>query len=278
VLTRQTILDRLNAERAAGKSLLAAGASAGIIAKCADLSGADLIVVYSTGRSRIMGLPTFRLGDSNAVTVEMAPEILNVVSEDTPVIGGIEATDPTRRNLPKLLDSFVDAGYTGIINFPTVAMWEDVRRLNEKKGYGFELECKLIEECRRREIFTMAYVFNAEDCRAIIDAGADVIVAHSGPTEGGLVGPSYDESMEHALEYLEGLFTVARTARPDILCFGHGGPLVGIDEVQRMYAETSADGFVGSSSIERIPVERAVMETVRSFKSLVPSQSQETGK
>ena len=276
MLTRQTIVDRLRAERATGRSLLAAGASAGIIAKCADEAGADLIVVYSTGRSRMMGLPTFRLGDSNAITVEMAHELLNVVSPDTPVIGGIEATDPTRRNIPKLLDAFMEAGYTGIINFPTVAMWSDVRRLNEKKGYGFELECELVAECAKRDIFTMAYVFNAEDCKAIIDAGADVIVAHSGPTEGGLVGPKYDETFAHALEYLEGLFAAARMARPDILCFGHGGPLVGVDEVTRMFAETSADGFVGSSSIERIPVERAVMETVRSFKELTPRAEEAT--
>ena len=74
--TREAILDRLNKTIAEGKPILGAGCSAGIIAKCAELGGADLILVYSTGVSRLKGLPTSRMGDNNGLTLEMAPEIL----------------------------------------------------------------------------------------------------------------------------------------------------------------------------------------------------------
>jgi 3-oxosteroid 1-dehydrogenase len=47
----------------------------------------------------------------------MADEIRNVVS-DIPVIGGIEAWDPMRLDLDRLLDKFWVAGYSGVINYP----------------------------------------------------------------------------------------------------------------------------------------------------------------
>jgi predicted TIM-barrel enzyme len=265
--TREAILSALRAERAGGRPILAAGASAGIIAKCADIAGADLIVVYSTGKSRLMGLPTTPLGDSNKLTVEMAAEILNVV-ETRPVIGGVEATDVTRRNLSRLLDMFAEAGYGGIINFPTIAMWRDRRRINEKRGYGFARECEIVSLARNRDMFTMAYVFNDEDTRAMVDAGADCIVGHVGATDGGLVGASFDGGLADVFGPLESMFTTARDARGDVICLGHGGPLATPEDVAVLYENTSADGFVGASSIERIPVERAVMDVVKQFKEL----------
>jgi predicted TIM-barrel enzyme len=264
---RETILSALQTERAAGRPILAAGASAGIIAKCADLAGADLIVVYSTGKSRLMGLPTTPLGDSNKLTVEMAAEVLNVV-EERPVIGGVEATDVTRRNLARLLDTFVDAGYAGIINFPTIAMWPDRRRINEKRGYGFARECEIVSLARERDMFTMAYVFNDNDTRAMVDAGADCIVGHVGATDGGLVGARFDGNLSDVFAPLESMFRTARTTRSDVICLGHGGPLATPPDVAILYEHTTADGFVGASSIERIPVERAVMDVVKQFKEL----------
>ena len=129
-MRRQAILEGLHRRIATGKAILAAGCSAGIIARSAEEAGADLIVVYSTGKSRLMGLPTWRFGDSNQGTLEMAAEILNVV-KSTPVIGGVEANDPTRKDLDTLLDRFQAAGFDGVINFPTLTNMPDQRRRAE---------------------------------------------------------------------------------------------------------------------------------------------------
>ena len=112
---RTSILEKLKARVNEHLAILAAGCSAGIIARSAEEAEVDLIVVYSTGRSRMMGLPTWRSGDSNTETLGMASEILNVV-ESTPVVGGVEANDPRSRDLGKLLDEFVAVGFSGIIN------------------------------------------------------------------------------------------------------------------------------------------------------------------
>src|SRR5688572_26341462 len=123
-IARSEILSRLRRVIAAGQPILGAGSSAGIIAKCAEIGGADLIIVYSTGKSRLMGLPTSRIGDSNAITMQMCDELSNVVG-NVPIIAGVEATDPTRLDLYRLLDQFIQHDVSGIINFPTILMMRD---------------------------------------------------------------------------------------------------------------------------------------------------------
>lgn len=272
-LKRQAILERLRGRISTGHAVLAAGCSAGIIARAAEEGDADLIVVYSTGRSRLKGLPTWRFGDSNRETLEMSSEILNVVST-TPVVGGIEANDPTRRDLGRLLDRFEAAGFDGIINFPTLTNMPDQRRRAEMVGYGFGREVEAIGLARSRDLFTMAYVASAEDAAAMAAAGADVIVTHSGPTTGGRVGYSDDRSIEAVCGYAQSLIDAAVAVNPQVIALLHGGRLSTPDDVREALPLTTAVGFVGASSIERIPVERAVRNTVRAFRNLSTGEDQ----
>ncbi len=266
-LRRQAILEGLHRRIATGKAVLAAGCSAGIIARSAEEAGTDLIVVYSTGKSRLMGLPTWRFGDSNLGTLEMAAEILNVV-KSTPVIGGVEANDPTRKDLDALLDRFQAAGFDGVINFPTLTNMPDQRRRAEMVGYGFDREVDAISLARSRDLFTMAYVASAEDAAAMAAAGADVIVTHSGPTTGGTVGYEDDRSVESVCRQAQALIDAAVAENPDVIPLLHGGRLATPAEVRKALVLTSAVGFVGASSIERIPVERAIRAVVREFRDL----------
>jgi predicted TIM-barrel enzyme len=267
LLNRSATLAKLREAVARGEAILGAGCSAGIVAKCAEIGGADLIVVYSTGRSRLMGLPTWRLGNSNPETLAMAREILNVVTS-TPVIGGVEACDPTRLDLDSLLDDFVAAGFSGVINFPTLSNVPDMRRRGDAVGIGFAREVELIRRAREREIFTMAYVASPEDSRAMAAAGTDCIVSHSGPTAGGLVGYPQDGSIDEVFRSIECILTAARQENPDVICLVHGGPLATPADVNAALRETSGVGFVGASSIERIPIEDAVTRATRAFKAL----------
>ena len=266
-MRRQAILEDLRRRIATSKAILAAGCSAGIIARSAEEAGADLIVVYSTGKSRLMGLPTWRFGDSNRGTLDMAAEILNVVSS-TPVVGGIEANDPTRRNLGDLLDRFQAAGFAGVINFPTLTNMPDQRRRAEMVGYGFGREVDAIRLARARDLFTMAYVASSEDAAAMAAAGTDVIVTHSGPTTGGSVGYEDDRPVVSVCRHAQTLIDAAVAENPDVIPLLHGGKLATPAEVREALVLTTAVGFVGASSIERIPVERAIRAVVREFREL----------
>ena len=275
MLNRAEILNRLKRTLANGDVIIGAGCSAGIVAKCAELGGADLIVCYSTGRSRIMGLRTEVIGHSNPRTLDMYDEISNVVN-DTPIIAGIEANDQTTYDLGIVIDRFVDQGFDGFINFPTVGNHEHVSDffLREyeniasslKQPWGFAREVELIRQLRARDIFTMCYVFNAEQAGRMAEAGVDVVCAHVGGTAGGLIGFPADP-MEAALENTQRIMEGAWDIDSDVICLAHGGPFAEPEDTRVLYERTDAQGFVGASSIERIPIEKAVMSAVKTFKN-----------
>jgi len=267
--TRGEILKRLNEVIKAGKPILAAGCSAGLIARCAELGGADLIMVYSSGKFRLKGLQTSIPENSNEETLKMFEEINNVV-QDTPIIAGIEATEPPAgRDLAELVKKFINVGFSGIINFPTYGFVreEEWRKQKEAEGMGFSREVEIIRIARKMDIFTMAYVFYPEDAQAMAEVGVDCIVPHAGGTAGGLVG---FESMplEQAVALVQEIIAVTKAVDPHIICLAHGGPLVSPEDTRHLYEHTDAAGFVGASSIERIPIERAVKGVVEEFKSI----------
>ncbi|RZM99114.1 hypothetical protein CWO91_36490 [Bradyrhizobium genosp. SA-3] len=265
---RAEILSRIEGQVAERKAILAAGSSCGLVAKCAVLGGADMLVVYSTGLSRLMGLPTSRIGDSNARTLELAAEIRNVVSS-VPVVGGIEAWDPLRLDLDALLDKFWAAGFSGVINYPTIStMGDNWRDRRGRVGLGFEREVELIALARKKNIFSLAYVASPQDAKAMASAGADCIVPHVGATRGGLVGHEDGQSIKEAIRRINEINAAARTVRSDVLSFCHGGAIAEPEDTIEVYRTTACVGFVGASSIERIPIERAVKTAAAEFKAV----------
>jgi len=267
---REEIIRRLRKTSEEGKPIIAAGSSVGIIAKCAELGGADLIMVYSSGKARIRGFQTTIVENSNTVTLEMYEEIQNVV-KDTPIIAGIDATEPPAgRDLAELVRRFADTGFSGIINFPTYGFFEDEtwRKNREAEGIGFSREIELIRVARNMGVFTMAYVFFPQDARAMAEAGVDCMVPHAGGTAGGLVGfDAIAAPLEDAAATVQKMIEATRQVNPDIICLAHGGPIAAPEDTRYLYEHTEAAGFVGASSIERIPVEKAVTEVVKAFKN-----------
>lgn len=267
--TRAEILERLHKEIKAGRPIVGAGSSAGIVAKAAEAGGADMIIIYSTGRSRIMGLPTTQIGHSNTVTLEMFDELENVV-DNTPLIVGIEAQDPTCRSLQRLLDRFRNKGFNGLINFPGLGNQIDTRGLmREDVGMGFSRETELISLARKQDFFTTAYAYNVEAAKRLAAAGVDVNIAHVGWTTGGMAGRSTSgaPSLQQAADAVQEIIEVTKKENPDCICLAHGGPYDIPKNVESLYRDTDAVGFVGASSIERIPIEDGVRNAVKAFKS-----------
>ena len=279
---RREILSRLKKEVAEGRPILGAGCSAGIIAKCAEIGGADLIIVYSTGKTRMMGLPTTMItGTSNPITLEMVDELINVV-KDTPIIAGVEANDVFCLDLEKSLQRFVDKGFSGVINFPTVGLYENLieggmalRKFTEAlapgygaKHWGWSREVEMISILHERGVFTMSYVFTPQDATAMVGAGVDVVCVHAGPTMGGLTGFAPLEDMDKLLTKAQDVIDAAKQARPDVICLIHGGPFYDPESTRVVYEKTDAVGFVAASAIERIPIERAVATVCKEYKQL----------
>jgi predicted TIM-barrel enzyme len=281
-MERKEILDRLREEIGENRPILGAGCSAGIIAKCAETGGADLIIVYSTGRTRMMGLPTTMItGTSNPITLEMVDELANVV-KNTPIIAGVEANDIFRLDLESSLKRFVDKGFSGVINFPTVGLYENLieggmalRKFTEAlapgygvKHWGWSREVEMTRILHEWDVFTMSYVLAPSDAVDMVNAGVDVVCVHVGPTMGGLTGYAPMEGMDKLLSKAQDIIDAARDARPDVICLIHGGPFYDPESTSTVYEKTDAVGFVAASAIERVPVEKAVVNVCKEYKQL----------
>jgi predicted TIM-barrel enzyme len=274
---RYTAVDvraQLRAQLAAGRAIVAAGAGCGLTAKCAALGGADLLVIYNSGRYRMAGLPSLvgylPVGDANADVLEMGRREILPVAGETPVIAGVLGVDPTR-DIRALLAELRAAGFAGVINFPTVGRMDGAyRQAFEKIGLGYAREADMIAAARDLDLFTMAYCFTPAEAALMASKGVDTVVAHLKTTAGGLVGLGATTGLPQAFTTVRRIFAAARRASPDVLCLAHGGPLATPRETTLLYRNTDAAGFVAASSIERLPTEEAVIARTRSFKAQRP--------
>jgi predicted TIM-barrel enzyme len=265
--TRSSILERLHSTLAKREPVVAAAAGVGIIAKCAELAGVDLIFVLASGKSRHLGVPTtIYIGNPTAMTIEMYPEIDNVV-ERTPIVGGIDATDSTRRRLSRVVELYRRTGFDGITNFPTTGAFPGWGVSRRDVGEGTEREYELIALAREQDVFTVAQAYVEEHARGLAAAGADVVVARCGLTIGGMSGPvGVEASPERAAERVQSLLEAARAENPGVLVLAQGGPWARPEDTDFLYANTDVQGIVGESAIERIPVEDYVSAAIRDLK------------
>ena len=274
--TRQQVLDRLQAQIAAGQPVIGAGAGTGISAKFAEAGGADLIIIYNSGRYRMAGHGSLSgllaFGDANQIVYEMGErEVLPVVKE-APVVAGVNGTDPLRQ-LPHFLGRLDELGFSGVNNFPTVGLIDGRFRAElEATNLGFEREVEMIRAAHERGFFTIVYVFNPEESRRMARAGADVVIAHMGLTVGGSIGLDREGGvamrLEEAPAKVQAIGEAAWAVNRDCLLVSHGGPIATPDDARYVQERTDAVGFIGASSMERLPVETALTETLRAFKAI----------
>jgi predicted TIM-barrel enzyme len=270
--TRDEILKRLHEQVNAGKPIIGTGAGTGISAKFEEAGGTDLIIIYNSGRYRMAGRSSlsglFAYGDANAIVMEMAGEVLPVVKH-TPVIAGVNGTDPFRL-MPVFLKQVREIGFSGVQNFPTAGLFDGIMRQNmETTGLGYDKEVEMIQVAHDLDLFTTPYVFNVDEARAMVNAGADLIVCHVGLTTAGSIGAgvaySLDEAIGKVMEMADAVWKI--DSKKLVIC--HGGPFdepenVGI-ALKKM---PGIAGFYGASSGERLPTERAIKAQVEAFKGL----------
>jgi predicted TIM-barrel enzyme len=271
-IPRHEILRRLRAQVAAGRPIIGCGAGTGISAKLAEAGGADIIIIYNSGRYRMAGRGSLAglmpYGDANGIVVEMAAEVLPVVKH-TPVQAGVCGTDPFRL-MPVFLKQLKEMGFSGVQNFPTVGLIDGNLRANlEATGMGYDKEVGMIRLAHEMDMFTSPYVFTADEAQAMVENGADLLVCHVGLTTAGSIGAAVAFTLDEAIEKVMKMAEAGRKVREDIMVICHGGPFDEPENVGKALVRMPGiAGFFGASSIERLPTERAIRGQVEAFKGL----------
>lgn len=271
-IPRQQILEKFRAMIARGEPIIGGGAGTGLSAKCEEEGGIDLIVIYNSGRYRMAGRGSLAgllaYGDSNAIVVDMAREVLPVVKH-TPVLAGVNGTDPFRV-MDVFLPELKRLGFSGIQNFPTVGIIDGTFRANlEETGMSYGLEVDMIAKARAFDMLTTPYVFNEDEAAAMARAGADIIVCHMGLTTGGSIGAETALKLEDCPALIDAWAEAALKVKPDAIVLAHGGPVAMPEDADFIMKNTAnCHGFYGASSMERLPTEVALTEQTRQFKRI----------
>ncbi|MDE0825338.1 MAG: phosphoenolpyruvate hydrolase family protein [Akkermansiaceae bacterium] len=271
--TRNEVLERLHDTLGKGESIIAAGAGTGISAKFLEKGGADLIIIYNSGRFRMAGHGStaglMAYGDANAVAMEIGEyEVLPVVQE-VPVICGVHATDP-RRRMWHWLQQVKAMGFSGVNNFPTHCIVDgQFRQILEETGMSVQKEFEMVALARKMDMFSVVYVASPDEAKAMAESGADVIIAHVGTTVGGSIGVTGAAiSIEDAAKKTQAIIDAGNSVRKDLIYLSHGGPISSPEDAAYINEHTDTVGFVGASSLERMAVEESLTNLTREFKSI----------
>jgi predicted TIM-barrel enzyme/transcriptional regulator with AAA-type ATPase domain len=250
--------------------LLGAAIGLGMTARAAAQGGADFLLALNAGRLRVMGAPSIAamlpLRNANSFTEEFAShEILGRVS--IPLLFGVAACDP-RLNLAGLVRRYKEAGYAGVANFPTAIHLDGrFRAAVETQGLGFSREIELLQAAKAEGLVTLGYAKTREEVGRVLEAGVDMLCLNFGWNAGGAMGVAGAMSVDEAADRARRIFQSVRHQAPDTLCFVEGGPIVSPDDMWRVCGAARADGYIGGSTLDRLPLEMSVMRTTSAFKA-----------
>jgi len=273
---RQLILENLRNQLKIHHHLLGVASGSGLTAKYAEEGGADFLLALNSGKYRQLGRGSLAgflsFEDSNGLVMNFGSREIMPLIKNIPLIFGLNATDPMI-NLETYIEYIESKGFDGINNWPTIGLIDgQFREALEEAGLTYEIEVEAIRIAHQRDLFTIAFVFNEKQALDMANAGADVVCAHMGLTSGGILGAKKIFSLEKAKNDIQKIFDVCDSVSSEIIKVIYGGPVKTPLDVQYMYSNTSAQGYIGGSAIERIPLESSITDITKAFKTTGTAQ------
>ena len=245
--TREEIKQRFQASIDAGQPIVVASAGIGIAAKFAERGGADMIGLFNSsylGLGRVEATSLMPYGNANDIVMSLGDRIFPVV-QDTPILGGIIGSDPTREMTP-FLKIMQFKGFPAVINFPSPGFAYGQHRRNlERNNYGVQQELKTLRTAKELGFYTFGLAYDEEIAMQIAADNHDALVL-------GLA----------MLEWENGGATLEQA---EMLIFVQGLPVQTPEDTQYIYDHTDAVGFIGINNMDYGT--KPIQDTVAAFKS-----------
>ena len=270
-MDRELILKRLRAQININGHIIGAVTGSGMTAKYAAMGGADFLLALLAGKYRVMGRSSitsyFCYGDNNEMVMDMGCRELIPIINDVPILFGLCASDPNI-HLYEYLKEIKANGFSGIVNYPTMSLIDGkFREALEEEGNTYEQEVEAIKLAHYMDLFTVSFVTNEWETRKMLEAGTDVLCVHLGFTKGGFLGATKYISLDEARKIINRLLSVCNEVRPDVIKMIYAGPANTPIDMMYLYQNTECEGYIGGSTFDRIPTEKAILNTTRAFTS-----------
>lgn len=263
--------DLVRSKLIVGEPIVGVAIGVGMAAVPAARGGADFILALNAGRYRVMGAPSLAsmlpLADANHFTDEFAQrELLGRVS--IPVFFGASCFDP-RLDLKRLADNLAMAGYAGVANFPSSIHYSGrFRQALEESGMGFNREVEMLRHARNAGLAAFGYAKTTTEVAELEAADIDILCLNFGWNAGGMRNVAQEFTLDEASDRARRIFRRLRHSNPDLICLLEGGPIVTPDDMYRVWHDAKADGYVGGSTFDRVPVESVIYQMTSAFKTV----------
>ncbi len=275
--SRAEILQKLRRKIDQRLPIFIASAGSGLVAQLLERAGVDCVNTFSGARLRANGMGTMAMLwpilDSNRQTLDYTREdILPAMKGDAFVCACLNANDPLR-DMTMVLEQCKAMGVVAVSNIgPSISYVDkdsNLFRVLTSAGITLQHEIDMLTLARTMDMVSIGLAFDEEDSlRVVEEAQPDVFCFHAGTTRGGLKGYDSGETIEQTAARTDAVCQRLRRIKPDVILVAHGAAMETPEDAQYMLDHTSCDGFWTGSSTERIPIERAVLETARTFAAL----------
>lgn len=275
--TRSEIMGRLRAKVERKLPVFIASAGSGLVARLLEQAGVDCVNTFSGARLRANGMGTMSMLwpilDSNTQTLDYtAQDILPAMTGKAFVCACINANDPLK-DMRVVLEQLKAMGVMSVSNIgPSISYVDkdsNIYRVLTSAGITLDNEIEMLRLARAMDMVTVGLAFDDEDSRRLVgEAQPDIFCFHAGTTKGGLKGYDSGETIEQTAERTERANVQLRALKRDVILVAHGAAMETPEDAQYMLDHTTCDGFWTGSSTERIPIEKAVSATARTFAAL----------
>ena len=275
--TRAEILAKLQRKIQVRKPIFIASAGSGLVASLLEKAGADCVNTFSGARLRSNGMGTMSMLwpilDSNKQTLDYTEQdIMPAITGDAFICACINANDPLK-DMTTVLSRLKGMGVMSVSNIgPSISYYDKdshIYQVLTKSGITFEHEVAMLKLAREMDMVSVALAFDLEDSLQVVEeAQPDVFCFHAGTTKGGLKGFDSGETIEETALRTEEVYQKVLSIKQDLILIGHGSAMETPEDGQYMLDHTSGHGIWTGSSTERIPIEKAVMETASQFANL----------
>ena len=99
-------------------------------------------------------------------------------------------------------------------------------------------------------------------------AGVDIINVDLGWNTGGALGVATEMRIEEAADVASRMIRAVRKLAPGTTCLVEGGPIVRPEQMDDVCRASRADGYIGGSTIDRVPLETAIELVTAAFKTM----------
>jgi len=275
-MNREKTIKLLEKSLRANGHIIGIAAGSGSSAKYAVDGGADLILALNAGRFRLMGRSSIAglmpYANCNEMVMDYGTKEILPIVRDNPVVFGMCATDPMIQ-CDTYIDYVIQQGFSGMNNYPTISVIDGkFRESLEESGITFDKEVNIIRCAREKGLFTVAFVYQPDQAAKMLEAGADAICVNFGFTRGGTLGAKYVLSLEASAKQANEIFHVCDQWDSRVFKLVYGGYINTPADVKYMYDNTSTNGYIGGSTFERTPPEKAIIGITREFIAMGESK------